>query len=46
MGLPEQEITVTSRVTEVSGGVAKVETQAEQGGNAIIRNAEAEISTG
>ena len=43
MGLPEQEITVTSTVREVADGVATVETVAEQGGNQIIRNAEAEI---
>jgi acyl dehydratase len=43
MGLPEQEIVVTSTVREVSGGVAIVDTVAEQSGNQIIRNAEAEI---
>jgi acyl dehydratase len=44
MGLPEQEITVTGTVHEVRDGVAVVHTMAEQGGNAIIRNAEAEIA--
>jgi len=44
MGFPEQEITVTGTVREVSDGVATVETVAEQGGNQIIRNAEAEIA--
>jgi acyl dehydratase len=44
VGLPEQEVTVSSQVSEVSGGVAVVETVAEQGGNQIIRNAEAEIA--
>ena len=44
MGLPEQEITVTSRVKEVRDGVAVVDTVAEQSGNQIIRNAEAEIA--
>ena len=44
MGLPEQEVTVTSRVKDVTGDVAVVETVAEQAGNQIIRNAEAEIS--
>ena len=43
MGLPEQEITVTSRVKEVRDGIAVVDTVAEQSGNQIIRNAEAEI---
>ena len=43
MGLPEQEITVTSRVTDVADGRATVETVAEQGGNQIIRNAQAEL---
>ena len=44
MGLPEQEIVVTSTVREVrDDGVAVVETVAEQAGNQIIRNAEAEV---
>ena len=43
MGLPEQEIVVTSRVKDVNDGVAIVDTVAEQGGNQIIRNAEAEL---
>ena len=43
MGLPEQEVTVTSRVKDVRDGVAIVETVAEQSGNEIIRNAEAEL---
>ncbi|HEX8119772.1 MAG TPA: MaoC/PaaZ C-terminal domain-containing protein [Solirubrobacteraceae bacterium] len=43
MGLPEQEIVVTSTVREVRDGVAIVDTVAEQSGNQIIRNAEAEI---
>ena len=44
MGLPEQEIKVTSSVREVRDGVAVVDTVAEQGGNQIIRNAEAELT--
>ena len=44
MGLPEQEITVRGSVREVRDGAAVVETVAEQGGNEIIRNAEAEIA--
>jgi acyl dehydratase len=43
MGQLEQEITVTSTVREVSEGVAVVDTGAEQAGNRIIRNAEAEL---
>ena len=45
MGLPEQEITVSSVVREVRDGVAVVDTVAEQGGKQIIRNAEAELAT-
>ena len=44
MGVPEQEIVVTSTVREVDDGTAIVDTVAEQAGNQIIRNAEAEIS--
>ena len=43
MGVPEQEIKVTSTVRAVDDGVAVVDTVAEQGGNQIIRNAEAEL---
>jgi acyl dehydratase len=46
MGMPEQEITVSGTVREVSDGVARVDAVAEQGGNAIIRNAEAELRVG
>ena len=44
MGMPEQEITVTGTVKEASEDRAVVDTVAEQSGNAIIRNAEAELS--
>jgi acyl dehydratase len=44
VGLPEHEVTVTGTVAEVSDGIAVVHTVAEQGGRAIIRNAEAEIA--
>ncbi len=44
MGLPEQEITVTGTVREVSDGVAIVDAVAEQDGKQIIRNAEAELA--
>jgi len=43
MGVPEQEIVVTGTVREVNDGVAVIETEADQGGNKIIRNAEAEV---
>ena len=43
MGFPEQEVTVTGTVKEADGGHAVVETVAEQNGNQIIRNAEAEL---
>ena len=44
MGVPEQEIVVSGTVREVNDGVAIVDTEADQGGNKIIRNAEAEIA--
>jgi len=44
MGVPEAEVKVTGIVREVTGGVAIVDTQAEQNGQAIIRNAEAELA--
>jgi acyl dehydratase len=44
VGVPEQELTVTGTVAEVRDGIAVVHTVAEQGGKAIIRNAEAEIA--
>ena len=43
MGVPEQEVVVSGTVREVSDGRAVVDTVAEQGGNQIIRNAEAEL---
>ena len=46
MGLPEQEIVVSSTVREERDGAVIVDTVAEQNGNAIIRNAEAELSGG
>jgi acyl dehydratase len=44
LGLPEQEIVVRSTVRSERDGVAVVDTVAEQNGNAIIRNAQAEVS--
>jgi acyl dehydratase len=46
MGVPEQEITVTSTVRELRDGNAIVDTEAEQAGNRIIRKAEAELDIG
>jgi len=45
MGFPEQEITVTGSEKEQRDGAVVVDVEAEQGGNRIIRNAEAEIAT-
>lgn len=44
MGMPEQEIVVTGTVREAHDGSVIVDTVAEQGGNQIIRNAEAELT--
>jgi acyl dehydratase len=46
MGFPEQEIVVTGTVKSVDDGRALVETEAAQGDNRIIRNAEAELELG
>ena len=43
MGFPEQEITVTGTVVEERDGRVVIDTVAEQGGNHIIRNAQAEV---
>ena len=45
MGVPEHEVVVTGTVREVSpDGHAIIDTVAEQDGNQIIRNAEAEVA--
>jgi acyl dehydratase len=44
MGFPEQEIAVSGTVKEERDGRVIVDTVAEQGGNQIIRNAEAELA--
>jgi acyl dehydratase len=44
MGVPEKEVVVTGTVREVSDGRALIDTVAEQDGNQIIRNAEAEVT--
>ena len=46
MGFPEQEISVTGTVKEERNGRVIVDTVAEQSGNGIIRNAEAELEVG
>jgi acyl dehydratase len=46
MGFPEQELTVTAEVVDASDGTIVTETVAAQGGNQVIRNAEAELRTG
>jgi acyl dehydratase len=43
MGMPEQEVLVTGTVREVADGRVVIDTVAEQSGNQIIRNAEAEL---
>jgi len=43
MGVPEQEVVVTGTVREISDGRVLIDTVAEQSGNQIIRNAEAEL---
>jgi acyl dehydratase len=43
MGFPEQEVVVTGTVKEADDGKIVVDTVAEQNGNQIIRNAEAEL---
>jgi acyl dehydratase len=43
MGLPEQEVVVSGTVREAADGRAVIDTVAEQAGNQIIRNAEAEV---
>jgi acyl dehydratase len=43
MGLPEQEVVVKGTVREVADGHVVIDTVAEQAGNQIIRNAEAEL---
>ena len=44
MGFPEQEITVSGAVKEERDGSVVVDTVAEQSGNQIIRNAQAELA--
>ncbi|MCB0876346.1 MAG: hypothetical protein KDB46_09130 [Solirubrobacterales bacterium] len=46
MGVPEEEIVVTGSVTERDGDRVLVATEAFQGDNGIVRNAEAELKIG
>ena len=43
MGVPEQEIVVTGTVKSSDGDRVVIDTVAEQSGNQVIRNAEAEV---
>jgi acyl dehydratase len=43
MGMPEQEIVVSGTVKAVDGNRIVIDTEAAQGDNRIIRNAEAEL---
>ena len=44
MGFPEQEMAVTGSVKEEGDGRVLIAAVAEQGGNKVIKNAEAELS--
>jgi acyl dehydratase len=43
MGVPEQEVVVTSKVREVAEGIAIVDAEARQGDTRIVRRGEAEL---
>jgi len=43
MGVPEEEVVVTSTVREVSDGVALIDAEARQGDTRIVRRGEAEV---
>jgi acyl dehydratase len=43
MGVPEQEVVVSSKVREVADGVAIVDAEARQGDTRIVRRGEAEL---
>jgi acyl dehydratase len=44
MGFPEKELVVTSTVAEARDGTVVTDTVAEQDGNQLIRNAQAELA--
>jgi acyl dehydratase len=46
MGFPEQEVVISATVTEADAGRIVTATEAVQGENKIIRNAEAEVALG
>ena len=46
MGFPEQELTVSASVKDVSDGVATIEAEAFQDGRRIIRKGKAELEVG
>jgi acyl dehydratase len=46
MGFPEQEIVVSATIREAEDGRVVTDTEAVQGDNRIIRNAEAELELG
>lgn len=46
MGLPEREIAVSGRIKGAAAGRVRVEVEARQGDERIIRNAEAELELG
>ena len=43
MGVPEREVVVSSKVREVSDGVAVIDAEARQGDTRIVRRGEAEV---
>jgi acyl dehydratase len=46
LGFPQQEVIVSGTVVQADGGSVVVDTVAEQNGNQIIRNAQAELGVG
>jgi acyl dehydratase len=44
MGVPEQEVVVSSKVREVSEGIAVIDAEARQGDTRIVRQAEIDLS--
>ena len=44
MGVPEQEVVVTSTVREVADGVATIDAEARQGDARLVRRGEAEVT--
>ena len=44
MGVPEQEVVVTSKVREIADGVATIDAEARQGDARLVRRGEAEVT--